>query len=265
MTTPRDLSESNMVFTKYPELPRDVRRMIIHEAIEAARQEFMENGWFWQAGRSFLFPLSSINHEWNMEVEMILFHTILITPDRLSNFAEICGKRHGRLSKIMFIVSEGDAPIGVEREDYVGRTISQLFNIMKDWNHVDRQRHGLIEVQLDICRYWVHPQPDPNIRCNFGDLPAVPVIGALHEIPFEGRLHPSTSLRLYESLSNVRHVNLNLPFEDDLRASTERASGKPTSNITILPLEGKIGIAFEYFANLLFQTPSSPWEPLGRA
>lgn len=228
------LSTPNLVFTKYPDLPTEIRLMIIEEAIEASRRGNIAKShrsctYHWHL--PFLFPLSSVDHEWNREVEMLLFRNITLTPQCLPGFAKICGKRHGRLHKINLYFYEGDVPFGVKYDDYVGRTLARLFNIMKDWSHVNRDRHGLIEVRLGFCNVWIHSQSDPNIYGNRDVLPQVSIIGALDEVPHDGTLHPSTSLRLYESLPNLRRAYLNLPFRDDTKTSIERAKGKSTRDL----------------------------------
>lgn len=48
-----------------------------------------------------------------------------------------------------------ELPVGVCDEECTGIAVAQLFNIMKDWSHAGRERHGLIEVQLEL----LHPVP----------------------------------------------------------------------------------------------------------
>lgn len=212
-----------MAFTKYPELPEDIRLIIIDEAIHVARQEYWKAN-SWEIAKPFLFPLASVNYEWNRVIEMLLFNQMEITPSGLSEFAEICGKRHGKLNKIMLSIRRTEIPRGDRPERCVGAAIAQLFNIMKDWTHVNRYRQGLLEVALDFNSLWHDYPPGTSLNCNFGTLPKVPIICALYETGFEHLLHPSSSLRLYQSCPNIRYATLGLPSLEHLDKSTEQAS-----------------------------------------
>jgi hypothetical protein len=234
MATTQALPPPSMAFTKYSELPTEIRLMIIEEAIQVIRQESS-----WAVAKPFLFRLSSVNHEWNSVIEMRLFNFIRITPSDLADFNEMCSKRHGRLSTIKLSLSNGDVPTDVQPEYFIGNTISQLLNIMRNWDSQDRERQGLIEVQLDVSSAWVHTSVGFDISGGFGALPKVPIIGALYEVAENGdesKLHPWSSLRLYRGLPNVRHVSLNLRFLDDQDDSLEQARSKFTWNlIQLLP------------------------------
>lgn len=214
-----------MVFPKYPELPEEIRLMIIDEAIRVTRQEYWKVN-SWETSKPFLFPLASVNYEWNRVIEMLLFNRVQITHSRLSKFAETCGKRHGRLNYIILSIDTTENHDGDQPEACVAAAIAQLFNIMKDWSHVDRERQGLLKVVLYSDNVLFDFPPVTGLNCNFGTLPKVPIIGSLYGTGFELVLHPSSSLRLYQSCPNIRHVTLGLPFLDNLGRSTEQASSK---------------------------------------
>lgn len=192
MASCQALSPQKGAFTKYAELPKDIRLMIIDEVTQVAHQEYRWNNWSWEP---FLFKLSSINREWNRATEMILYDAIHIHPEDLSDFAKICGTCHGRLNTVTFSIRGSDGPRGCKREKFFGDAIRQLFNIMKDWIPVDRERNSLIEVRLDLLSSWSTHPSDLNICSNLGTLPKVPIIGALHEeLSGWGVLHPLSSL-----------------------------------------------------------------------
>lgn len=240
MATTQALSLPSKAFTKYPKLPTEIRLMIIEEAIQVVRQEsVLEDDSSCGVTKPFLFPLSSVNHEWNKVIEMRLFNFIRITPSALADFDEICSKRHGRLNTIRLSSSDYDVPTDVQPEYFIGNAISQLLDIMKNWDPLDRERHGLIEVQLDVSRVWIHSSVGFNISSGFGALPKVPIVEALYELAepvCESMLHPWSSLRLYRGLPNVRHVSLNLRFIDDHEASLEQVRSKfPWTLIQLLP------------------------------
>lgn len=202
--------------------------MIIEEAIQGIRQESVGE-WYQDIAKPSISSLSSINYEWNRVIEMRLFKYIRITPSSLSDFAEICSKRHGRLNTIRLLISNEDSNTDVQPEYMVGRSIALLLFIMKDWDHLDRERQGLIEVQLDVSMVWIHSSLGFYISSGFRALPQVPIIGALYEVTnlaVEPVLHPWSSLCLYKSLPNVRHVSLNLRLLDEERASLLQVSSK---------------------------------------
>lgn len=226
MATSQALTASPVTFAKYPELPQDVRLMIIDEAIQVTGQGYGKVNRAWKTVKPFLFPLASVNYEWNRVIEMRLFNDIGIEPPQLPDFAEICGKRHGRLNKIMLIISIREVPGEDRSEACVGAAITQLFNIMKDWTHLDRERQGLLNVRLVIHDLLRHGRPGTNITCNFDTLPQVPIIGAFSELGFGFLLHPSSSLRLYQSCPNIRDVTLGLPFLGHQTQSTQEAKSR---------------------------------------
>lgn len=227
MANPQDLPSTQMAFTKYPELPKDIRLMIIDEAIEVTHQEYRK-GSPWKPVKPYLFPLASVNYEWNRVIEMLLFNRMKITPSSLSEFAEICGKRHRRLNIIRLSIKRTEVPSGDRPEAYVGAAVAQFFNIMKDWSHMDRERQGLLEVLLKFNTILRDHPPSTSLNCDFGTLPKVPIIGALYETGMERLLHPSSSLQLYQSCPNIRHATLGLPFLDHSNQSIEQARRKCT-------------------------------------
>lgn len=222
-----------MGFPKYPELPKEIRLMIIEEAIQSISQESVGVRYH-DIATAFISPLSSIDYEWNRAIEMRLFKAIRITPRDLSDFAEICSKRHGRLNTIKLSISHEDRLTDSQPEYMVGSSIARLLHIMKDWSPLDRERQGLIEVQLDVSMVCTQPSLGFDISPGLGALPEVPVIGSLYEVAdwaAEPGLHPSSSLCLYQGLPNVRHVSLNLRLLDDENASLEQASSKHSCNL----------------------------------
>lgn len=267
MGTFQSFSPSEVAFMKYPELPEDIRLMVIDEFIQTAREEHASDDHQWSRKPyddhrpPFLSHFSSINDEWNRVVETLLFRSVCITSRDLSDFAEICGKRHGRLNRITFMITMDELPVGVLDEEYTGIAVAQLFNIMKDWSHADRERHGLIEVQLEL----LHPVPcqwsDLNICSHIGTLPEVPIIGALYEGPRARVLHPLSTLRLYQSMTNVHHASLSFPIQNTVSNSMEQASSKSYHPNTVC---ATVFIMFELLAKPVFQVPSAPWDSLSR-
>lgn len=227
MANPQDLPSAQMAFTKYPELPKEIRLMIIDEVIEVTRHEYWK-GSPWMPAKPYLFPLASVNYEWNKVIEMLLFNRMRITPSSLSEFAVICGKRHRRLNTIILSIKRTEIPSGDESEAYVGAAVAQFFNIMKDWSHMDRERQGLLEVSLELYAILRDHPPGTVLNCSFGTLPKVPIIGALYEAGVDRHLHPSSSLQLYQSCPNIRHATLGLPFLDHSNQSIEQARSKCT-------------------------------------
>lgn len=224
-----------MAFPKFPQLPTEIRLMIIEEAIRVIHQKSLQNEMSQDVTTPYLYPLSSINNEWNRVIEMRLFNFIRITPNALCDFAEICSKRHGRLNTIKLSVSGEDSLTNTQPEYMVGSSVARLLHTMKDWDPLDRERKGLIEVQLDVSMVWMHDSPGFDISTGFGALTEVPIIGALYEVvdsETEPVLHPSSSLCLYQGLPNVRHVNLNLRFVDDEKTSQEQARSKYAQDFT---------------------------------
>lgn len=235
MANTQALSRPSMAFPKYPELPTEIRLMIIEEAIQVVHQKSVQNDLSEDVTIPCLYPLSSINNEWNRVIEMRLFNIIRITPSALCDFAEICSKRHGRLNTIKLSVSGEDNLINVQPEYMAGNAVARLLHTMKNWDPLDRERQGLIEVQLDVSVVWMHESLGFDISTGFGALPEVPIIGALYEVVDEEAepvLHPSSSLSLYQGLPNVRRVNLNLRFVDDEETSLEQARSKYSQSFT---------------------------------
>ncbi|KAK7697474.1 hypothetical protein SLS64_013486 [Diaporthe eres] len=168
MANPQDLPSAQMAFTKYPGLPKEIRLMIIDEVIEVTRHEYWK-GSPWMPAKPYLFPLASVNYEWNKVIEMLLFNRMRITPSSLSELAAICGKRHRRLNIIILSIKRTEVPSGDQPEAYVGAAVAQFFNIMKDWSHMDRERQGLLEVSLDLYSILRDHPPGTVLNCSFVD------------------------------------------------------------------------------------------------
>lgn len=220
MANPQASPQSKVAFTKYPDLPKDIRLMIIEEAVqEASRavpQERPQEAAVWAAQAVEkprpLARLSGINREWNRVVEMRLFSFITITASDLAKFAEYCSKRHGRLNTIRLAIGNDEIDVGVRPELFVGNAIARLLHIMHPWDPQERERHSLIQVQIDV-HHVTNASADFNVSHGFGILPQVPAVEALYEVPKpEGNplLHPWSSLALYRVLPNVCRAGLNL-------------------------------------------------------
>ncbi|KAG8158548.1 hypothetical protein KVR01_011670 [Diaporthe batatas] len=220
MTTSQPSPQPGVAFLKYPDLPKEIRLMVIEEAVEeairAAPQEYPQEDASWAVHvvkkLNPLAPLSGVNLEWNRVIEMRLFKSITIAASELADFAEYCSKRHGRLNTIRLAIKHEEIDVGVRPEYFVGNAVSQLLNTMHLWDPQDRERHSLVEVQIDI---WdiMNASADFQISHGFGMLPQVPLIEALYEVSKpEGDplLHPWSSLALYRALPNVRRAGLNL-------------------------------------------------------
>lgn len=117
-------SSSTARFSKYPELPPELRLQIIEEVIEAY------NPWE-MPGR--LAEFATIDSEWNRIVERKLFKTINITHKDLIKFKNICGKRQELLKQITLTISDLRHPESTLAimEKVVASRLSQVFHVMK--------------------------------------------------------------------------------------------------------------------------------------
>lgn len=94
-----------MAFPRYLEFPPELRLKIIEETLDSLSSI---------GQRSRMSAFACIDHEWNRVVELRLFKNIELCPPRwyqawtssaiqqeLIDFGSICGKRSGRLSRVL--------------------------------------------------------------------------------------------------------------------------------------------------------------------
>lgn len=215
-----------MAFPRYPELPPELRLKIIEETLDS----FSSIGQ-WVRMSAF----ACINHEWNRVVELRLFKNIVLCAPRwddawtsiaikqqLIDFGAICGKRSGRLSRILLIVYDDDQKPSDNHPQL--QFLSQLFDLMKDWNCHNREQQGLIELRLDFRFMTRHLSWGPDYPYDLCKFPQVHVIGSIYE-PRAGcygvRLHPGIMADLCQRLPNVHRVSLTLPSRPNEYVSTE--------------------------------------------
>lgn len=224
MTLSATTSSTPMSFPRYSGLPAELRLQIIEDTLDSVRS----NG-HWVRYKTE-FPLSAyacVDRQWNRVVELRNFKHIMIKPrsrgygDKLTDplhnelieFGDICGKRPGRLNLIRLRLYTF-YPHSRGNEPHL-QPLLQLFNLMKDWNHQNREQQGLIEVQLDLNPILIYRPPGPVHHYDLGRFPLVPVIGSIHEPEprfFSAlRLHPYNLASLCDRLPNVHHTSLTLP------------------------------------------------------
>lgn len=238
-TTPRALT----AFPKYSQLPPELRLKIIDEFLYS---DPCTDWWYHVINGMRISTYACVDREWNRVVELRLFKKIRLDmrgwdgwdgpwdtnsiPKELVDFGYICGKRPGRLSRIELDLNG----LKVSRDsEYPNlRTLFHLFELMKNWDHQDREQQGLIELEL-ICDTLLG-QPlflareheslyDPD------KFPPVAVIGSIHEprpLSYTGTFHPCTVATLCQKLPNVCHTSLTLPPVPFGLISTEEFIGE---------------------------------------
>lgn len=226
MSTSANAASAFMAFPRYPELPPELRLKIIEETLDSLSS----------IGQPYhTSALACIDHEWNRVVELRLFNSIELCLPRwyqdwtistiqqeLIDFGAICGKRSGRLSRILLRFHDCDQ---TPADDYPQMQILfQLFDLMKDWNCRDREQQGLIEVRLDFRLMWRDLSWGPEYPYDLSKFPQVQVIGGIYE-PRPGcngvRLHPCILAALCQKLPNVHRASLTLPFRPTEYVSTD--------------------------------------------
>lgn len=205
-------SSSTARFSKYPELPPELRLQIIEEVIEAY------NPWE-MPGR--LAKFATIDSEWNRIVERILFRTIDITHKDLIEFGNICGKRQELLKQITLTISDLRHPESTLAimEKVVASRLSQVFHVMKHWSRADRGPHDLIKLRIHVApRLLLKSAQDlaSSLCCDFTDLPEVSAIGALSANQHgwsKYHLDDSALDSLHEKLPGLHNAKLEIPCQ----------------------------------------------------
>lgn len=213
---------SEIGFPKYPDLPQDLRLQIIEHAIKASNRR--DEPWS-------LTQLACIHSDWNRIIERILFKSIQLNNQELTQFASICGKRHGLLRRIRFGVLTGSQ----NPERAFLHSLLQLFRIMKGWNGADTKPDDLIKLSISVMipEPWSSDGPIMPSHSSFsyglGILPEVSVIGGMRL--FRGStpafaLDPSYMNSLYAKLPNLHSAELNLPPRYLAEAMIDAANSK---------------------------------------
>lgn len=222
MTTSATTSSALVAFPKFSELPTELRLQIIEETLDAVSSDDQQYPF---RRKRCMSPIASINQEWNRVVELRLFKNIRLCSgsddgiwttsfirQELDNFAAICGKRPGRLSKVILNFRSVIDP-DLDSDSHL-QILFQLFNMMRDWNPRDREQQGLVEVVLDYGYLRDFPVPRPDHSTDLAKFPQVPVIGSFHEPEPQydiARLHPGILASLCQKLPHARHASLTLP------------------------------------------------------
>lgn len=212
MATSQIIPSSKTRFSKYSELPQELRLQIIEEAIEAYKALGTRRG---------LAKFATIDSEWNQSVERILFSTIDISNQDLVDFENICGKQQEILKQISFVVSNPHHPesASATMEKLVTGSLSQLFRVMKNWSRADKGPHGLIKLHLHVEPWLMLVSAEnlaPSLCCDFTDLPEVPVIGRMHanqHVWSKYHLDVSTLDFLHEKLPGLYNARLEIPCQ----------------------------------------------------
>lgn len=152
-TTSAITSFAMMAFLKYPELPPELRLKIMDETLHSVSST---DRWVHGKEELHMSTFACIDREWNQVVERRLFKDIDLCHPRwvktiqqeLVEFGAICGKRSGLVSRIQLRSYNCDrAPS--DNHPHLN-ILFQLFDLMKDWNHRDREQQGLIELRLNF-------------------------------------------------------------------------------------------------------------------
>lgn len=245
MTTSAAMAPALMAFPQYPELPPELRLAIIEETLDSlakpdkwswSRSRGMTCGKSWDRSEFTMSTYATVDRQWNRAVELRLFKDITLFPQpcfddwtsnsevqqELVDFGTVCGKRSGRLSRILLRL-HGFRQASFENHPHL-QILFQLFDLMKDWNHEDREQEGLIELGLEFL-FVRHPSSWMNEHLlELGRFPQVPVIGRLHESKPECctvHLHPCILAALCQKLPSVHHGSLTLPSGQSEHVSTE--------------------------------------------
>ncbi|KAG6356401.1 hypothetical protein INS49_015789 [Diaporthe citri] len=211
-----------MAFPKYSQLPPELRLQVIEETLDSApyigwprRNEPLKHN---------ISPYACVDQEWNRAVELRLFRCIKIGPgaEELDELGAICSRRSGRLSRITLRFSDYMPPTpGYHRRLH---TLFALFEIMKNWNHGDREQPGLVQLRLDFECLGQNFSRGPEYPCDLARFPEVPVIGSIHElVPSNDKvpIHPRVLASLYQKLPNIHHASLTLPSKPSDYVSTQ--------------------------------------------
>lgn len=224
----RILSTPTMEFPKYPDLPRELRLQIIGQALKPYTYKHTKENY-----RTRLAAFASIDFDWNQIIEQMLFKTISCEAEDVAEFGAICGKRyrHLREIKIRFIFSQiVGLRWGPGREEFVVRSLEQLFNIMKDWSCADRTHQDLIQLNVFIQGSFQDLFSSPP--CDFSNFPFVQIIGGMSAIFADwtySPLHYTAMHSLCRKLPNLHHASLALPFGGSLQRTIEDITSKCTN------------------------------------
>ncbi|KAJ0115050.1 hypothetical protein J7T55_001458 [Diaporthe amygdali] len=246
MATSEIMAPPMMAFSKYSELPPELRIQIIEEVLNSAPKD--------PDFKPHISPYACIDRQWNRIVELQLFGDLNIGVWMFPDFDEICSKRSGRLSKIGLVIlnepPEGPSPA---IHDRIEDDLFELFDIMKDWTHIDREQQGLIELEL---RLSFNELKSAQYPCSFDKLPEVHVIGSIYEVCKYDvvRLHPSSSLSLYRKLPNIHRASLTLPLEP----SRHFSMGDIGSAISSLSIQNPLVTHLDLISSSDFAS-SLPW------
>ncbi|KAJ0115049.1 hypothetical protein J7T55_001457 [Diaporthe amygdali] len=183
-----------MEFSRYPELPKELRLHIIGEAVKPYTYKNTNSD---PTTDTRLARFASIDFDWNQIIEQKLFQTIVCQAEDIAEFGE---------------------------ELFV-RGLEQLFNIMKDWSHADRKHQDLIQLSVFINTDFRDSFSSPS--CNFSNFPYVQIIGGMSESPNGWScysLHHTAMHSLYKKLPNLHHASLALPFRYSLQKTIEDVS-----------------------------------------
>lgn len=235
-------------FPKYPELPPELRLRVIEETLYYVT---CIDGRHHANNAPRLSTYACINREWNRVVELRLFKNITIRmpwdgrdeiwktnamKKDVVDFGAICGKRSGRLSRIVLDLIHFRMTADSEYRNL--STLFHLFGLMKDWDHQNREQQGLIGLEL-ACHFPVGlpsamEHEDPH---DLGKLPPVAVIGSIQESSprsSTGSLHPCTMAALCQKLPNIHHTSLTLPPGPSERISKQNFIGECIPKISSL-------------------------------
>ncbi|KAK2603230.1 hypothetical protein N8I77_009701 [Diaporthe amygdali] len=224
MAIPGDLAtQLQDAFSRYPELPKELRLHIIGEAVKP--YTYKNTNWD-PTTDTRLARFASIDFDWNQIIEQKLFQTIVCQAEDIAEFGEVCGKRYRHLKEIHLRMHLLDPSLTMlSRQELFVRGLEQLFNTMKDWSHADRKHQDLIQLSVFINTDFRDSFSSPP--CNFSNFPYVQIIGGMSESPNGWScysLHHTAMHSLYKKLPNLHHASLALPFRYSLQKTIEDVS-----------------------------------------
>ncbi|KAG6356402.1 hypothetical protein INS49_015790 [Diaporthe citri] len=235
-------SSSTSGFSKYPELPTELRLQIIEDWVIAAYKP-------WEMSRR-LAEFAAIDSQWNRIVERVLFRNIGISHKDLIKFGKICGKRQELLKRITFSISDLHHPelTLAMVEKLVAGYLSQLFHVMKDWSRADRGPHDQIKLLIHVAP-WLMLESTQDLAsslcCDFTSLPEVSVIGTLRANQrgwSKYQLHDSALDSLHEKLLGLQNAKLEIPCRALPQETINDASNRIIAFHAIKPSLAKLSI-----------------------
>ncbi|KAK2603231.1 hypothetical protein N8I77_009702 [Diaporthe amygdali] len=216
------------IFSKYCDLPRDLKLQIVQDAAEGL-MEIRQSSRIMRRQFS-LGQYACIDLVWQHVIERQTFERLYINSSTIDRFGDLCSKRHGILRQVCLDLHPAERYLGprlsqsepdLEARATVTQSIEKLFGVMKDWDPAERRQPGLIKLRISI--YRRQGMEGPPIYCEFANLPQVRVIGGVR-VEYGPYLHLSSTVALYRKLPNFHHISLDLPTKPMVPSSIQDAT-----------------------------------------